>query len=165
MRRVLVPGGRVAAIVYSTPENNRFFSLPVSIIRRRANLGPPLPGQPGPFSLGAPGVLAAAYERAGFRDVAVEVAPGAAPHGGRRRLRALRAASRSARSTRCWAASTRAGRKAAWDEIATALGEFEGPERIRRPLRAGAGGRDEVDVRLVGPGAGDPAGEGVANAS
>lgn len=53
MKRVLKPGGRVAAITYSTPENNKFFSVPVSIIRRRANLPPPLPGQPGPFSLGA----------------------------------------------------------------------------------------------------------------
>lgn len=36
MRRALSPGGRVAAIVYSTPDRNQFFSLPVSIIRRRA---------------------------------------------------------------------------------------------------------------------------------
>ena len=57
MKRALKPGGRVAAIVYSTPDKNTFFSTPVGIIRRRANLGPPLPGQPGPFSLGAPGVL------------------------------------------------------------------------------------------------------------
>jgi ubiquinone/menaquinone biosynthesis C-methylase UbiE len=71
MRRVLRPGGRVAAIVYSTPENNRFFSVPVGIVRRRAELGPPLPGQPGPFSLGGEGVLAAAYKQAGFRDVRV----------------------------------------------------------------------------------------------
>jgi ubiquinone/menaquinone biosynthesis C-methylase UbiE len=73
MRRVLKPGGRVAAIVYSTPENNRFFSLPISIIRRRAQLPPPLPGQPGPFSLGIPGVLEEAYKKAGFRDVEVQV--------------------------------------------------------------------------------------------
>lgn len=46
MRRVLRPGGRVSAVVYSTPESNRFFSVPVGIIRRRAELGPPLPGQP-----------------------------------------------------------------------------------------------------------------------
>ena len=57
MKRALKPGGRVAAIVYSTPESNKFFSIPVSIIRRRANLPPPVPGQPGPFSLGGPGVL------------------------------------------------------------------------------------------------------------
>jgi len=37
MRRVLRPGGRVAAITYSTPENNKFFSIPVSLIRKRAN--------------------------------------------------------------------------------------------------------------------------------
>ena len=69
MRRALKPSGRVAAIVYSTAENNKFFSIPVAIIRRRAQLPPPLPGQPGPFSLGGPGVLQALLEQAGFRDV------------------------------------------------------------------------------------------------
>ena len=72
MKHVLKPGGRIGAIVYSTPEKNAFFSIPVSIIRRRAKLPPPLPGQPGPFSLGADGVLAAVLERAGLRDVIVE---------------------------------------------------------------------------------------------
>jgi ubiquinone/menaquinone biosynthesis C-methylase UbiE len=52
IRVALRPGGRLGAIVYSTPEANRFFSVPVSIIRRAAQLPPPLPGQPGPFSLG-----------------------------------------------------------------------------------------------------------------
>ncbi len=46
MRRVLVPGGRVAAIVYGTASQNGFFSVPVSIVRRHAQLGAPLPGQP-----------------------------------------------------------------------------------------------------------------------
>lgn len=72
MKHVLKSGGRIGAIVYSTADNNAFFSIPVSIIRRRAKLPPPLPGQPGPFSLGADGVLAAALERAGLRDVIVE---------------------------------------------------------------------------------------------
>lgn len=67
--RVLKPGGRIAAIVYSTADKNKFFSIPVSIIRRRANLPPPLPGQPGPFSLGASGVIEDAFQRAGFKKV------------------------------------------------------------------------------------------------
>jgi uncharacterized protein (TIGR02246 family) len=46
MRRVLTQGGRIAAIVYSTAENNGFVSIPISIIRKRAQLPPPLPGQP-----------------------------------------------------------------------------------------------------------------------
>lgn len=71
IRRALKPGGRFAAVVYSTPDKNQFFSIPVGIIRRRAKLPPPLPGQPGPFSLGGDGVLAAAYERAGMRDIEV----------------------------------------------------------------------------------------------
>jgi len=72
LRHCLRPGGRISVVVYSTPERNAFFSLPVSIIRRRAKLPPPLPGQPGPFSLGGEGVLAAALERAGFRQARVE---------------------------------------------------------------------------------------------
>lgn len=68
MYRVLKPGGKVAAIVYSTPDKNKFFSIPVSIIRSRANLPAPLPGQPGPFSLGNDGVIEAAFEKAGFKN-------------------------------------------------------------------------------------------------
>ncbi|MBI3820272.1 MAG: class I SAM-dependent methyltransferase [Planctomycetes bacterium] len=73
MKRVLKPGGRVGAITYSTPDKNEFFSVPVSIIRQRANLPPPLPGQPGPFSLGGRGVLEAALNKAGFRDIRVQL--------------------------------------------------------------------------------------------
>jgi SAM-dependent methyltransferase len=75
MRRALKPGGRVAAIVYSTPERNAFFSIPVKIIRERAQLPPPLPGQPGPFSLGGDGVLEAAFAKAGLRDIDVRKVP------------------------------------------------------------------------------------------
>ena len=75
MRHALRPGGRIAAVVYSTPDRNEFFSIPVRIIRERAQLPPPLPGQPGPFSLGAPGVLEAAFRDAGFTDVEVRAVP------------------------------------------------------------------------------------------
>jgi SAM-dependent methyltransferase len=69
VRRALRPGGRFAAVVYSTPDRNEFFSIPVSVIRSRAQLPPPAPGQPGPFSLGAPGVADAVLRDAGFTDV------------------------------------------------------------------------------------------------
>ncbi len=69
MLRVLKRRGKVAAIVYSTPDKNKFFSIPVSIIRNRAKLPPPLPGQPGPFSLGAAGVIDKAFSEAGFINV------------------------------------------------------------------------------------------------
>ncbi len=73
MRHALKEGGKVAAMVYSTAEKNTFFSIPVSIIRRRAQLPPPLPGQPGPFSLGGDRVLEGAFIAAGFKDVEVTV--------------------------------------------------------------------------------------------
>ena len=71
IRHALRPGGRFAAVTYSTPDLNPFFALPVGIIRRRAQLPPPLPGQPGPFSQGAEGVLARTLEQAGFKEIEV----------------------------------------------------------------------------------------------
>lgn len=73
MKHVLREGGKVAVMVYSTAEKNEFFSMPVSVIRRRANLPAPLQGQPGPFSLGSSGVLEEALTSAGFRDVEIRV--------------------------------------------------------------------------------------------
>jgi SAM-dependent methyltransferase len=67
----LRPGGRLAGIVFSTAERNAFFSIPVAVIRRRAALPAPTPGQPGPFSLGVDGVIGDALQEAGFADVEV----------------------------------------------------------------------------------------------
>lgn len=47
--------------------------MPVSIIRRRVQLPPPLAGQPGPFSLHSTSILEQAYHQAGFRNVETRV--------------------------------------------------------------------------------------------
>ncbi len=70
-RRALKPGGRVAVVVFSTPDQNSWGAVPASIIRRRAQLPPPVPGQPGPFSLGAAGVLEGCLRQAGFSELEV----------------------------------------------------------------------------------------------
>ncbi len=124
MRRALRAGGRLAGIVYSTPEANRFFSIPVSIIRRRAALPAPAPGQPGPFSLGAPGAIEEAYTAAGFVDVSV------------RRVSAPLRMTSTAECLRFERESfgalhqmldglSEAEREAAWDEIERELSQFE----------------------------------------
>jgi len=140
MRHVLKPGGKMAAIVYSTAENNTFFSLPVAIIRRRAQLPPPLPGQPGPFSLGSPGVLEQALTRAGFREVQTRVVT--APL----RLPSAAECVRFERESfgalhQMLAGLTEAERQAAWEEIEQALCTFEGSEGFEGPceLVIGAG--------------------------
>jgi ubiquinone/menaquinone biosynthesis C-methylase UbiE len=124
MYRALKPGGRVAAIVYSTADKNKFFSIPVSVIRRRAQLPPPLPGQPGPFSLGNPGVLQTAFEQAGFQAVQTRVV--SAP------LRMPSAAEcvRFERESfgalhQMLSGLSEAEREAAWDEIEQQLRQFE----------------------------------------
>ncbi len=73
IHRALCDGGRFGTVTYSTAATNGFFSLPVSIIRDRAQLPAPQPGQPGPFSLADPAVLERDLTAAGFHDVVVEV--------------------------------------------------------------------------------------------
>ena len=130
--RALRPGGRISAIVYSTADRNGFFSVPVSIIRRRAQLPPPAPGQPGPFSLGGHGVLEDAFRQAGFRDVGSQAIP--AP------LRLPRAADcvRFERESfgalhQMLAGLTPEEQEAAWQEISTELARFEGADGFEGP--------------------------------
>ncbi|HTI35700.1 MAG TPA: class I SAM-dependent methyltransferase [Miltoncostaea sp.] len=126
MRRALKPGGRVAAIVYSTADRNGFFSIPVSIIRRRAQLPPPAPGQPGPFTL-AGDTLADALREGGFRDVETRVV--SAPL----RLASAAECLRFERESfgalhQMLSGLDEDAREEAWDEIERELGRFEGPD-------------------------------------
>lgn len=130
--RVLKPGGRVAVMVYSTPDHNQFFSIPVGIIRKAAGLGPPAPGLPGPFSLGSPGVLEAALASAGF--TAIELHTIAAP------VRLASAAECVAFERESFGALHQMLAKlpadeqnAVWDEIATTLAQFEHGGRFSGP--------------------------------
>ncbi len=124
MYRVLVPGGRVAAIVYSTAPQNGFFSVPVGIVRRHANLGPPLPGQPGPFSLGAAGALEQSFANAGFSQIQAERI--SAPLRMESASACLRFQQESFGALHQMLSSLdQAGRDAAWHEVGRALSEFE----------------------------------------
>ena len=132
MRAALRPGGRLAAIVYSTAEANRFFSVPVSIIRRAAQLPPPRPGQPGPFSLGTPDVLSHELEAAGFVDVDVRALP--APL----RLASAAECVRFERESfgalhQMLAGLSDDAQAAVWREVNDALREFEGPDGFVAP--------------------------------
>lgn len=143
--RALEPGGRLAAIVFAPAESNAFFSLPVSIIRRRAGLPPPAPGQPGPFILGTPGALEDTYAAAGFDEIEV------------RRIEAplrLPAAADCLRLEQesfgalhqMLAGLDDAGRAAAWREVGEALERFEAPTGFVGPCELlVAGGRRPLE--------------------
>ena len=140
IRRVLKPGGRVAIGSFTPPEANRFFSIPIGIIRRRARLPPPPPGLPGPFSLGLQEVMEEALRKASFRDV---------------QTRTIRTPLRLASTAECVRFERESfgalqqmlvglpepERKAAWDEVERELSQFQGQADFEAPteLIVGAG--------------------------
>jgi hypothetical protein len=132
MLRALRSGGSVAAIVYSTPERNGFFSVPVGIIRRHAELPPPAPGQPGPFSLGQPGAVEEALTAAGFRDVRTRIVPSPVRMGSAAECLRFERESFGALQQMLSGLDDE-GRQAAWDEVAQALTAFEGPGGFEGP--------------------------------
>ncbi|HUL95687.1 MAG TPA: class I SAM-dependent methyltransferase [Usitatibacter sp.] len=132
VRGALREGGRLAAIVYSTPDRNEFFSIPVSVIRRRAGLPPPAPGQPGPFSLGGEGVLEKQLRDAGFREI--EVRRVNAPLRMPSAQECVRFEKESFGALHQMAAKLdAAGKAAAWEEILQSLRRFEGAGGFEGP--------------------------------
>jgi ubiquinone/menaquinone biosynthesis C-methylase UbiE len=139
-RRVLRSGGHVVLASFSTPDHNRFFSIPITIIRRRAGLAAPAPGLPGPFSLGAPGVMEAMLKDAGFEHVEARIVQPPLK---------LKSAAECVRFEResfgalgqMLAALPEAEQAAAWDEIEEELRAFEGDGGFEAPteLVVGAG--------------------------
>jgi cyclopropane fatty-acyl-phospholipid synthase-like methyltransferase len=141
VRRVLKPGARFAALVFTTAANNPFMAQPMAVLLRHAGKSPPAPGQPGIFALGAPGILENMMKGNGFAGVETKTV--------RARL-ALPSASDALRLLQEAAGAYRAvvadlsdeAKSKAWDEVHECLTQFE------------AGGRLETELELtIGSGA------------
>jgi SAM-dependent methyltransferase len=131
-RRVLRSGGKVVACVYTTGERNPFFAIPVSIIRRRAQLPQPLPGQPGPFSLGGDGVLEEAFRKAGFRDIESRIVPSPLKMSSTAEyLRFIRESFGALHQMLSGLPVEE--HESVWDEVEQELRQFEGPDGFNGP--------------------------------
>ena len=71
VRRLLVPGGVLAAAVWGPPATAPMMSLGYRVLSDRLQLPAPPPGTPGPFSMSDPRRLVAELAEAGFVDVSV----------------------------------------------------------------------------------------------
>ena len=74
LQRVLKPGGRFAALVFTTPDNNPFMSRTMAILLRCAGKTPPKPGQPGLFALGGTRILEDLMRDSGLVQVETKLA-------------------------------------------------------------------------------------------
>lgn len=73
IRRVLKPGRKLAALVWSAPERNPLSSLPLAIVAKYTGMS--FFGAPGPFALGDPALFERVLKEAGFREVVIQAIP------------------------------------------------------------------------------------------
>ncbi len=125
IRRVLKPGGKFAALVFTTPSNNPFMAQPMSILLRHAGKKPPGPGHPGIFALGGDGVLEQLLSNGGLTDVDTKTVR--APLRLGRADDALEMIQQAFGAYRAVIADLEDDKKAAaWSEVLEALKQFEG---------------------------------------
>jgi ubiquinone/menaquinone biosynthesis C-methylase UbiE len=125
MRRVVKPGGKIAALVFSTAEKNPYQGILMSVARRFGSAPLPL------FSLGETDLLENTFRESGLRDVIVrEVSV-------RRRFSSTAEAIRRLKETallrRPIEKLGEAQREQAWAEIERQLSQFEGPNGVEVP--------------------------------
>ncbi|MDI1244526.1 MAG: class I SAM-dependent methyltransferase [Rhodoferax sp.] len=131
-RRTLRPSGRVAVAVFSTPDRNSWGALPASIIRRRAQLPPPVPGQPGPFSLGSAGVLEDVLLQVGFTNIEVHAVP--VPHRAASAAEYVRVAREAFGGFNAMMAHLPLpDSESVWNEVEDAMRSFESPGGFEVP--------------------------------
>lgn len=71
MVRVLKPGGRIAAAVWSTPEKNFWVTATMGAINRNLELPVPPPDAPGLFRCANPAYVSDLFTQAGLKNVSV----------------------------------------------------------------------------------------------
>ncbi len=124
--RVLKPGARFAAVVWSTPEKNPYMSISLNVARRLLGDLGPAPAVQVALSMGRPGLLDEELRRAAFRDVRVQAVPV---------MRQFESAAEAVRSMRSRSTPTSEGisrlpaaeQEAAWQQVEQELKTFQGP--------------------------------------
>jgi ubiquinone/menaquinone biosynthesis C-methylase UbiE len=133
MRRVVRPGGKVAALVFSTAEKNPYQGIPMGVARRFGSAPLPL------FSLGETDVLENIFRESGLLDVTVRALSFS------RRFSSAAEMIRRLKETAFLRGPIEkldeAEREQAWVEIEHQLSQLEGPNGIEVPgeLLIGAG--------------------------
>jgi ubiquinone/menaquinone biosynthesis C-methylase UbiE len=130
--RVLKPGGRYAAIVFTTPDKSPWLAIPAKIALEHANRPMPPPGTPGLFALGDQDRLEGLMREVGFTDIE--------SHTMMQPLQLESAAEctvlvrESAGAIKAILADLDESRQqAAWEAIEIALRRFEGPDGFSAP--------------------------------
>jgi SAM-dependent methyltransferase len=130
VRQVLRPGGRFAALVFSTPANNPLWAQSMAILLRHTRKSPPASGQPGLFALGGDQVLETVIADAGMTDVKSTVVR--APLNLASATDALNLLQEAAGAYRAVVADLSASEKAeAWGEVHDFLTQWESDNRFR----------------------------------
>ena len=134
VRRVLKPGGRFAAMVFSAVERNPFRAAPQAIASRLAGKQFPESG-PGQWALNDQTTLRDAFQRAGFRDVDARPVPFVY------RFPSLADALQNSKESqpplvRLLDELSEVDRATAWAEITQTLQAFAGPDGFAAPSEA-----------------------------
>jgi ubiquinone/menaquinone biosynthesis C-methylase UbiE len=130
LQRVLKPGARFAALVFTTPDNNPFLARTMAIVLRCAGKSPPKPGQPGLFALGGNRILEGLMRDSGLVQIQTKVVaeslilPSASVA-----LEMMRVAFGAYRAV--VADLSDAEKAKAWNEVYECLKEFEGADGFR----------------------------------
>ena len=125
MRRVLRPGGKVAALVFSTAENNPYQGIPLGVARRFGSTPLPL------FSLGETDVLENTLRQSGLRNISVRAANFRRNFSSTAEV--IRRLKESAFLREAVETLGEAEREPAWAEIERQLSQFEGPNGVEIP--------------------------------
>jgi SAM-dependent methyltransferase len=142
LQRVLRPGARFAALVFTTPDNNPFLARTMAIVLRCAGKSPPKPGHPGLFALGGDGTLEGLIQDSGLVQVQTKLVTASlnlpnASHA----LDMMREAFGAYRAVVVDLSDTEKSK--AWNEVYECLKQFEGSDAFRAQFEfiVGAGAK------------------------
>jgi ubiquinone/menaquinone biosynthesis C-methylase UbiE len=125
MRRVLRPGGKIAAVVFSTAERNPYQGITLAVAHRLGSTPLPL------FSLGETHVLESTFRESGLFDVTVRAVSFARHYSSSAEM--MRRLKETAFLRGAVEKFAEAEREQAWAEIERQLSRYEGPDGVDIP--------------------------------